>query len=84
LQLGKLLLEVRREEEKEKLIMSAFIGWQMGAGGGMKFGEYLADLGLGENRDIIAPEVGKTTAAESIKKAETILAMARKKKDKGE
>jgi len=46
--LVKLLSEVRHEEAKERLIESAFIGFQMGAGGENTFGQYLESLGLKE------------------------------------
>ena len=49
LQLKRLLVEAKQEESKEKLILAAFVGWQMGAGGGnKKFGEYLGELGLSD------------------------------------
>ncbi len=36
----------RREEANERLILAAFVGWQMGAGGKSTFGDYLSGLGL--------------------------------------
>ncbi len=48
LELIQLASKAREEEAKEKLINSAFIGWQMGAGGKVKFGAYLSKLGLTE------------------------------------
>ncbi len=47
-QLRSLLIEARQEEIKEKFILSAFIGWQMGAAGEKTFGDYLSHLGLSD------------------------------------
>ena len=81
LQLRGLLIKARQEESQDKFIMSAFIGWQMGAGAGKRFGEYLEELGLlkGQVTTGTTPESGELTAKEAIAKAEGILAMARKK-----
>jgi len=73
-----LLTEAKQEEGKEKLILSAFIGWQMGAGAGKKFGEYLEDLGLSDKK---TPQETKLTAKEAIAKAERIKAAIAKKRD---
>ena len=63
--------------------LAAFIGWQMGAGTGKKFGEYLEELNL-VKKQATAEATGASgdkglTAAGAIKKAEVILAMAKKK-----
>lgn len=80
MQLLKLLSRVEQDEIKERFIQSAFIGWQMGAGSGKKFGEYLEEMGLSEKRTAAgAPEDKKLTAKAAIAKAEEILAMASKK-----
>jgi len=81
LQLRDLLIEARQDEAKEKFILSAFAGWQMGAGAPKKLGEYLEELGLLEKRGAgkVTPEVKGMTAKEAVAKAEEILAMARKK-----
>ena len=77
-----MLNRVRRDEEKEKLIAGAWIGFQMGAGSDKNFGQYLESLGLKETKGVSeTPEGKKMTAADAIKRAEGILAMA-KKKDK--
>lgn len=47
-ELVRLLSGVRRAEAKEKLVLAAFVGWQIGAGGKKKFGEYLRHLGLSD------------------------------------
>lgn len=78
LQLRNLLIEAEREDVRERFILSAFIGWQMGAGAGKKFGEYLEGLGLKQIAEVV-PEAKGLTAEDAIKKAEEILAMARKK-----
>ena len=85
LQLRGLLIEARQDEVREKFILSAFIGWQMGAGAGKKFGEYLGDMGLSEKQvtDEVAPGIKGMTAKQAIAKAEEILAMARKKDKAG-
>lgn len=49
-----LLIEARREEADEKLILAAFVGWQLGAAGKKTFGEYLEALGLSDK----APQDG--------------------------
>lgn len=81
LQLRRLLVDEKKEANKERFILSAFIGWQMGAGGNKKFGEYLAELGLLEGQAIagVIPESKELSAKEAVAKAEEILAMARKK-----
>lgn len=81
LQLRGLLIEARQEEIREKFVLSAFIGWQMGAGAGKKFGEYLGELGLSEKQAGVGtiPEDKELTAKAAIAKAEEILAMASKK-----
>lgn len=48
IQLRGLLVEVRQEEAKEKLILVAYMSWQMGAGAGKTFGEHLHRLGLAD------------------------------------
>ena len=66
--------------------MSAFTAWQMGAGGGKKFGEYLEDLGVLEKQAAgeAVPEDKEMTAKDAVAKAEEILAMASKKnKERG-
>lgn len=79
-QLLKLLSKVEQNEVKERFILSAFIGWQLGAGAGKKFGEYLEEVGLSEKRTAAeVPEDKELTAKEAIAKAEEILAIARKK-----
>ena len=46
-QLVKLLLRIKEETVKERLTIAAFIGFQMGAGGGKgTFGDYLVSCGL--------------------------------------
>lgn len=80
LQLRDLLVVIGREEIRDKFIISAFIAWQMGAGAGMKFGEYLEGIGLSEKQPVAeTPEDKELTAKDAIKKAEEILAMASKK-----
>lgn len=77
-----MLVKVRNEETKEKFILSAFIGWQMGAGPGKRFGEYLESLGLlGEQVPTeLTPRTNELDAKAAIAKAEEILRMAREKK----
>ena len=48
LQLQKLLTETRREEVKEKFVLAAYVGWQLGAAGKKTFGEHLQHLGLSD------------------------------------
>ncbi len=70
--------EAKREEYKEKLIMGAWIGYQMGAGGDKNFGDYLGHWGLLESSPKGDNKV--VSAQDAIKKAESILEMARNKK----
>jgi hypothetical protein len=51
-----LLAKIRQEEAKERLVESAFIGFQMGAGGEKGFGEYLESLGLRDKTIESKPE----------------------------
>jgi len=73
----KLALKIKHEEAREKLILAAFVGFQMGAGGDKNFKQYLESLDLAKNSD--AAETENITAEEAIKKAEDILAAASKK-----
>lgn len=75
-----MLSKARQDEIQEKLISAAFIGWQIGAGAGKRFGEYLEELGLTE-KQVTKTEGKEMTAKLAIAKAEEILAMASKKKD---
>ena len=43
-----MLADIRTEEMKERYIQSAYIGFQMGAGGEKNFGRYLESLGLAD------------------------------------
>ena len=61
------------------MIEGAWIGFQLGAGGELNFGDYLRKMGLlEENPEVI--EERKVTAKEAIAKAEEILRKAREKK----
>jgi len=83
--LCKFLLKEKRAGTREKFTMSAFTAWQMGAGGGKKFGEYLEDLGVVEKKagGEAVPEDKEMTAEDAVAKAEDILAMARNKPEEG-
>jgi hypothetical protein len=50
-------------EKKEMLIVSAFTGWQMGAGGKKNFNQYLKGLGLLEKEKLDKSQI----KAEAIK-----------------
>jgi len=53
LQLQKVIIRAHQDEFKEKAILAAFVGWQIGCllGGNKTFGEYLSPLGLsGEDK----------------------------------
>jgi len=73
-----LLSEVKIAETKERMIESAFIGFQMGAGGNKPFGKYLESLGLADSK----PEDAKPerSAKEIIAGAEKTLQILRDKK----
>ena len=72
-----MLLKIKHEEAREKLILAAFVGFQMGAGGDKNFKQYLESLSLAKDSDAVETE--NITAEEAIKKAEDILAAASKK-----
>jgi len=82
-QLLKLLSKVKEDEIKERFIQGSFIAWQMGAGAGKKFGEYLRELGLQEGQAETMPPAQDLTKEQAIAKAEEILRMAREKGKKG-
>lgn len=69
-------------ENSNRLINSAFIGFQMGAGGDKTFQQYLQSLGLSADGKPRDPELTEITAADAIAKAEAILERARKGSDK--
>jgi len=73
----KLALKIKHEEAREKLILAAFVGFQMGAGGDKNFKQYLESLGLSGEPDTV--ETSDVTAEDAIKKAEDILTAASKK-----
>jgi len=73
----KLALKIKHEEAREKLILAAFVGFQMGAGGDKNFKQYLEAMGLAS--ETYTPAPAGVTAEEAIKKAEGILKMAKKK-----
>ena len=77
-----LLLKMRGDEARERMIDGAWVGFQMGAGGELNFGDYLRKMGLVKGEDAKNPVTKETTAKEAIAGAEAILAMASKKKDK--
>jgi len=75
-----MLSKLKQEEEKERFILGAWIGFQMGAGGDKNFGEYLYSLGLMEER--VADRKGiELSKEQALAKAGEILAMARKKQE---
>lgn len=46
LQLARIIAEARADEAKDQLTNSAFVAWQLGAGGELTFRAYLRRLGL--------------------------------------
>lgn len=64
--------KARQEEAQNQFINSAFVAFQLGAGGDMKFGEYLDKIGLAGN-DKPEPERIHITAEQAIAKAESIM-----------
>lgn len=48
MRLNRALLQKELDRVKEEFTLAAFIGWQMGAGGKKRFGEYLNHLGLSD------------------------------------
>lgn len=52
--------DARRAEGRERLVLAAFVGFQMGAAGKKTFKAYLDDLGLlGDAPDSVAPVYDK-------------------------
>ena len=84
--LVKLLAIIREKEGKDRLIQSAFIGFQLGAGGDKTFGAYLESWGLMEGIGMTpspvkdSERVGELDAKAAIAKAEGILKAAREKR----
>ena len=72
-----MLSKIKQEEAKEKIIQGAWIGFQLGAGGDKRFGEYLESLGLSETEPL--PQI---TAKEALDKARKIREKAKKIKEK--
>lgn len=70
------VIEEKREKDKEKWILAAFVGFQMGAGGEMAFGKYLESLHLAPETVTATP---KESAAEIIAGAEETLRIMREK-----
>ncbi len=65
-----------KEAAREKFVLAAFVGWQMGARVGVRFGDYLQGLGLTD--DPAGPQEGEgISAEEAIAKADSILHKAR-------
>jgi len=75
-----LLIEIRQNEARERMIEGAWIGFQMGAGGELNFGDYLKKMGLLEGQAERMPEAREMSAADAIAKAEKILRRARESK----
>jgi len=75
-----LLSNLKQDEIKERLINSAFLAHQLGAGGEQTFGEYLKNLGLtNEATPIPRKEI---TKEEALKIGKRIRAKAKKIKGK--
>ena len=65
-----------KEAAREKFVLAAFVGWQMGAKAGVTFGDYLRGLGLVDGT--VEPKEGEgISAEEAIAKADSILHKAR-------
>ena len=68
MQLVQLSVDARSKEGKERLVVAAFIGWQMGAGGKKNFGSYLRGLGLWDiPSESAAPIIDKEAADARLK-----------------
>lgn len=64
----KVIIRAREKEETSRLIVAAFIGWQMGAGDKKSFSAYLDSLGLsGEPRESTEPLIDKQTVDAKLK-----------------
>ncbi len=70
------LNELKKGEAREKLILSAFTAFQLGAGGDKNFGEYLKSLGL--SLEPPGQQLEPITKEEAIAKAERIKESIRK------
>lgn len=79
LQLQNLLAKLRQDETREKFILAAFVGFQMGAAGDKNFSQYLESLGLLKGTGMPPSETKDLTKEQAIAKAEEILALARQK-----
>jgi len=78
LQLRRFILISKKEELREKFILAAYTAWQLGAGSGKKFGEYLDGIGLSDKETMSepVPKVEEMSAKDAIAKAEEILRKA--------
>lgn len=64
----KLSLKAKQEGEKERLILAAFVGWQMGAAGQKTLGQYLCDLGLSSEPPRAAKPQGSLDDTEKLRR----------------
>jgi hypothetical protein len=85
LEITRAIIEERREQERERWQLAAFVGWQIAScfaaqGEGMAFGEYLAQFGLVEQAQAQATPKPKKSAKELIAWAQALTDRARAEK----
>lgn len=72
-----------REEVKTKskgeMMMAAFIGWQLGAGGRVTFPQYLRRLGIEEDNPLTKEEI-KKIKDKALETAKNIIELDKKRK----
>lgn len=69
----------KAEEYKDKMVAATFMAWQMGAGSGKSFSDYIRSMGLLENEPELTEEQKDNMARFAIEKAERIKALDKKR-----
>jgi len=75
--------EIKKSEAKDRMVIAAFIGWQMGAGGKKSFSRYLKSLGLDLKEKVKTSKQEIARAKEyALKRAKNIIDFDKKRKEK--
>ncbi len=68
-----------REDVRANYAYAAFVGWQLGAGSGKNFSQYLSSLELGGTKKIVAKDK-QVLKSEALEYAAKIIARDKKRK----
>lgn len=75
--------KIRQAEAKDRMIIAAFIGWQMGAGGKKSFRQYLKSLGLESKPEVkVSAEEIRRQKEYALRQAKNIIDFDKKRKEK--